>query len=199
MRGSYVALEGIEGAGKSTIAGLVASHLRSAGSEVVLVREPGGTELGEEIRRLLLHSGEMSPWAEAALFAASRAQLVAEVVGPALERGALVISDRTYYSSLAYQGHARGLGVVEVRALNEAVLGGTLPDLVVVLEIDPGVGLDRQVDPDRIGGAGLGFQRRVAEGYRLLAGQEPSLVRLVPASDAPDQVASRVVDLIGSL
>jgi dTMP kinase len=198
MTASYVALEGIEGAGKSTIAGLVASHLRSEGSEVVLVREPGGTELGEEIRRLLLHSGEMSPWAEAALFAASRAQLVDEVVRPALERGALVISDRTYYSSLAYQGHARGLGVVEVRAINEAVLGGTLPDLVVVLEVDPGVGLDRQIEADRIGGAGLGFQRQVAEGYRLLAEQEPAVVRLVPAGDAPERVAAAVVELIGS-
>ncbi len=199
MTASYVALEGIEGAGKSTIAGLVAGHQRSVGREVVVVREPGGTELGEEIRRLLLHSGEMSPWAEAALFAASRAQLVAEVVRPALERGALVISDRTYYSSLAYQGHARGLGVAEVRALNEAVLDGALPDLVVVLAVDPGVGLDRQVEPDRIGGAGLDFQRRVAEGYRLLAEQDPSLVRLVPAGDSPEQVAATVVELIGEM
>ena len=152
MSGRYIALEGGEGAGKTTVTRALAALIADAGHEAVIVREPGGTWLGEEIRRLLLHSRDMTPWAEAALFAAARAQLIAEEVRPALAREAWVISDRTYYSSLAYQGGARGLGVEEVRRLNEAVLGGVLPHLVAVIDVDPAVGLSRQIDSDRSGG-----------------------------------------------
>lgn len=198
MTAVYLGLEGVEGSGKSTVATLVADRLRDAGREVVEVREPGGTELGEEIRRLLLHAGDVTPWAEAALFAAQRAQLVAEVVGPALGRGACVVSDRTLYSSLAYQGGARGLGVDRVRALNEVVLGGVVPDVVAVLDIEPADGLARQVDADRIGGAGIELQRRVRATYEELAAAEPGRVVLVAASGPPDEVAGRVMALVGA-
>ncbi len=196
MSGYYLALEGVEGAGKSTIGHLLVEHMERRGLSVVLVREPGGTDLGEEVRRLLLHSGDMTPWSEAALFAASRAQLVAEVVAPALAEDALVISDRTYYSSLAYQGHARGLGVEAVRQLNEAVLAGAVPDLVAVLDLDPDLALGRQLDPDRIGAAGSGFQRMVAEGYHKLSAEEPEKVILLSADREPAEIVGELVALI---
>ncbi len=194
-RGRYIGLEGVEGAGKTTIAAALRDVLEADGTEAIVVREPGGTELGEEIRRLLLHSGDMSPWAEAALFAAQRAQLAAEVVRPALERGTWVVSDRTYYSSLAYQGGARGLGVDRVRAINEAALDGVVPDLVVVLDVDPGLGLGRQTDADRIGTTGEAFQRRVAATYHDLAESDPSVV-LVSADGAPGGVALAILDRV---
>jgi len=195
VSGCYLALEGVEGAGKSTVAGAVAARLRAECREVVEVREPGGTPLGEEIRRLLLHADDMAPWAEAMLFAAQRAQLVAEVVGPALARGAWVVSDRSYYSSLAYQGDARGLGVEAVRQVNEWAVGSVVPDLVVVLDFDPDRGLARQGDVDRIGGQGPDFQRRVAAAYHRLAAAEPSRVVVVPVDADPDVLAERIVEL----
>lgn len=193
----YVALEGVDGSGKSTVAAALRSRLIDLGEEVVSVREPGGTELGEEIRRLVLHSSDMTPWAEAALFAAQRAQLAREVIAPALERGAWVVSDRSYYSSLAYQGGARSLGVEAVRALNETVLGGIVPDLVVVLRIEPELALERQHDPDRIGSAGVGFQRIVDATFELLAKEEPSRVVLVSAAPEIDAVVDRIWTHIG--
>lgn len=169
----YVAFEGPEGAGKSTILHQVAVDLRSEGDEVVTVREPGGTDLGEGIRELLLHGPGMTPWAEALLFAAQRSQLAEEIIRPALARGAWVLGDRSVYSSLAYQGHARGLGVGLVRSVNEAGLAGTWPDRVVLLRTDPATGLDRQRVHDRIGGEGIGFQAAVADGYEHLVDAEP--------------------------
>lgn len=169
----YVAFEGPEGAGKSTILHRVAADLRSDGHEVVTVREPGGTDLGEGVRGLLLHGPGMTPWAEALLFAAQRSQLAEEVIRPAVARGAWVLGDRSVYSSLAYQGHARRLGVDRVRLVNEAGLAGTWPDRVVLLRTDPAAGLHRQRVHDRIGGEGLGFQAAVVEGYEQLAQAEP--------------------------
>ena len=195
MTPRYIGFEGVEGAGKSTIVAQVAACLQGAGHEVVVVREPGGTPLGEEIRRLLLHSDEVTAWTEAALFAAARAELVRRVVTPALERGAFVLSDRTLYSSLAYQGGARGLGRSEVRALNETVLGGVLPDIVVLLEVEPDVGFARETDRDRIGSAGLDFQRRVAAAYREIAAEDPA-VRVVDATRPEAAVVADVVALL---
>jgi dTMP kinase len=195
----YIGLEGVDGSGKTSVAAAMAADLSRGGAEVVVVREPGGTGLGEEVRRLLLHSEDMVAWAEAALFAAQRAQLAAEVIAPALARGAWVISDRTYYSSLAYQGGARGLGVEAVRSLNETVLCGVIPDLVAVIDVDPDVGLARQHGSDRIGGSGLDFQRSVSEAYHRLAGEEPDRVLLVDASGTVADVAARVVGLAATM
>lgn len=197
MTHRYIAIEGADGAGKSTIAAAVVDRLRAAGRSVRLVREPGGTEIGEEIRRLLLHGSEMSPWTEALLFAAQRAQLVDEVVGPALESGDLVVSDRSYFSSLAYQGEARGLGVEAVRSINEAGLAGVVPDLVVVLWLDPDVALARQEELDRIGAVGEEFQRLVANSYRKLAEAEPERVRLVDADRPVEAIVDEIMELIG--
>ena len=181
--GRYIALEGIEGAGKSTVASRLAAALRARGRDVIEVREPGGTRAGEQIRDVLLRpGGTLEPWAEALLFAAARAQLAVEVVGPALRSGRWVVSDRTVYSSLAYQGGGRGLGVGVVRSVNEAGLRGVWPDLVVLLDVDPAEGLARQEVADRIGAEGAAFQARVARVFTELAAAEPDRFVVVDAS-----------------
>lgn len=194
MSGFYLALEGIEGSGKSTLGRLLGTRLSDRRIDSISVREPGGTELGEELRRLVLHAGHVAPWAEAALFAASRAQLAAEVIAPALADGRWVISDRSYYSSLAYQGGGRGLGVDSVRRLNETVLDGVLPDLVVVLDIEPEVGFARETERDRIGEGGLALQRTVAETYRRLAAEDDRIM-LLDASVSPGELADAALSV----
>ncbi|MGA7098487.1 MAG: dTMP kinase, partial [Acidimicrobiia bacterium] len=175
----YIALEGGDGSGKTTLSAALSKHLREMGEEAVEVREPGGTELGETVRELLLDSDHVFPWAEAFLFAAQRAQLAREVIAPALERGAWVISDRTYYSSIAYQGGARGLGRDRVREINEMGLEGVVPGSVFVIEVDPATALGRQHREDRIGGEGAEFQARVREAYRAIAAEDPERVFLL--------------------
>jgi dTMP kinase len=138
----------------------------------------------------------MTPWAEAMLFAAQRAQLVSEVVMPALERGEIVISDRSLYSSLAYQVGGRGLAYEDVLGANLLAVGGLVPELVVVLGVDPQVGRSRQEVPDRIGREHDQFQQRVAEAYRQLGASEPDRVTIVPTGDDPEAVAKEIVDLI---
>ena len=194
MTGPYIALEGIEGAGKSTVANRLADLLDDGARRLVRVREPGGTAAGERIRRVLLDTGSvLSPWAEALLFAASRAQLARDVVGPALEAGSWVISDRTVYSSLAYQGGGRGLGIDTVRALNEPGLEGVWPELVVLLRIDPETGLARQEVADRIGGEGLAFQARVAAAFDEVAASEPERFLVIDASQDITGVTDQVL------
>jgi dTMP kinase len=193
----YLALEGVDGSGKSTISAALAERLRARGDEVVVVREPGGTALGEVVRGLLLDSGSVEPWAEVMLFAAQRAQLAGEVIRPALERGAWVISDRSYYSSITYQGLARGLGIETVRGINETGLDGTLPDHVIVIDVDPAVGLDRQDRADRIGAEGLAFQQEVSRGYHDLARAEPDVVSVVDGTLPVDAIVDRIMELIG--
>lgn len=196
MRGFYLALEGGEGAGKTTVTALLKNLLEERGEHVTVVREPGSTKLGDEIRLLVLHSVDMTPWAEAMLFAAQRAQLVAEVVRPALNRGEFVISDRSLYSSLAYQGSGRSLGFSDVRLVNSVAVEGLLPELAVVLGVDPDVGRSRQEVADRIGGEHDQFQRRVAEGYRELAANEPERVTIIPAGNDPEAVAEEILDIV---
>ena len=138
MSGRFIALEGVDGCGKSTQAALLAAALRRAGHRVVETREPGGTALGEAVRGIVLGSDDdMSPMAEALLFAASRAQHVAQVIRPALSAGAWVVCDRFVDSSLAYQGAARGLGIDAVWAVNAPAVDGCLPDLAIVLDVPP--------------------------------------------------------------
>ena len=193
----YVAFEGIEGAGKTTVAALVARLLDDGTRPVVLVREPGGTATGERIRSVLLDlDGTPTPWAEALLFAAARSLLASEVIGPALERGARVVGDRSVYSSLAYQGGGRGLGVAAVRAVNEAGLEGVWPDIVVLLRVDPATGLERQEVADRIGAEGEGFQHKVATVFDELAAAEPELFVVVDAAKPLSEVAEEAVAAI---
>ena len=183
MTHRYVAFEGVDGAGKTTVAARVAERLVAAGFDVLPVREPGGTPTGEAIRRILLGlGGVVDDWAEALLFAAARSQLASEVVGPALQAGRVVVSDRSVYSSLAYQGGARGLGIEVVRRVNEAGLGGVWPETVVLLRLDPAAGLAREDGADRISTAGVALQVRVAEAYDLLAAAEPERFVVVDAA-----------------
>ncbi len=197
MRGLYLALEGPEGSGKTTQLGRLAARLRGLGLEVVEVREPGGTPVGELIRALLANPAHTSltPEAEALLFAAARAQLVREVVRPALDQGRTVLSDRCVYASLAYQGFGRGLGVEAVWRLNELATGGLLPDLVLLLDLPVEQGLARDAAPglarDRIEREDVEFHRRVREGYLALSREDPR-IRVIPADQDPDRVELRI-------
>jgi dTMP kinase len=196
VTGYYLAIEGGEGVGKTTVVGMLTEALTRRGEEVVSVREPGSTELGDEVRRLLLHWQHMSPWAEALLYAAQRAQLVSETIAPALARGAFVLSDRSLYSSLAYQGAARGLGIEPVRTVNELAVSGLFPDLVAVLMVDVATALSRQQITDRIGGEDDDFHEAVVEGYRTLAAAEPERVRMIEVDGPPGAVADQILRLI---
>lgn len=189
----FVTFEGIDGSGKTTQARFLAELLRAEGREVVEAREPGGTQLGEEIRGLLLDGGAIAPWAEAALFAAARAQLVDEVIRPALARGAHVVCDRYVDSSLAYQGLARGLGLERVLELNLAAVGGLLPDRTVLLLLPPHEAVARRGgDPDRIEREGDDFAARVDEGYRELARRFPERVLTADATLEPKALARAI-------
>jgi len=196
----FVTFEGLDGSGTTTQTELLGQHLEQAGREVVLTREPGGTELGERVRELVLGDTQISPWAEAALFAAARAELVSEVIQPALERGADVVCDRYLDSSLAYQGIARGLGVDRVLALNLDAIRGTLPDVTFLLEIDPEEARRRSGPPgDRIEREGDAFLRQVDEAYRELAGIFAGRITVVDASKPVDEVAKEVRDKLPGL
>jgi dTMP kinase len=192
----FVVLEGGEGSGKSTLGAALGASLRAAGHEVVLTREPGGTALGTGIRALLLDQQDavVDPRAEALLYAADRAQHVAEVIRPALDRGAVVISDRHVDSSLAYQGAGRALDTAEVAQLSRwAVSGGLVPGLTVLLDVDPAVGLVRagRVDaPDRLESEPLEFHQRVRAGFLALAAADPLRYLVLDATQDRDAVAA---------
>jgi dTMP kinase len=192
--GRLIAFEGVEGAGKSTQLELLRQALERRSKEVVVTREPGGTPAGERVRALLLDPQlELDPRAEALLFAAARAELVERVIRPALERGAVVLCDRYLDSSLAYQGGARGLGRGPVEDVNRFATGGLLPDLVLLLDLDPATGLGRRArDPDRIEAQALDFHRRVRDAFRDLAAADPERFCVVDASAPVPEVAAQV-------
>src|SRR5215207_7747180 len=192
--GRLIAFEGVEGSGKSTQLELLRQALEGRGREVVVTREPGGTPAGERVRSVLLDPEvELHPRAEALLFAAARAELVEAVIRPALERGAVVLCDRYLDSSLAYQGGARGLGLGPVTDVNRFATGGLLPDLVVLLDLDPASGLRRRArDPDRIEAQDLEFHRRVRDAFRDLAAADPKRFAVVDASAPVPEVAAQV-------
>lgn len=192
----FIALEGIDGSGKSTQARLLADALSGRGVAVESTREPGGTALGERVRELLLSGepGAVSPVAEVHLFAAARAQLVHEVIRPALEAGRWVVTDRFLDSSLAYQGAARGLGIDRVLDANRAAVEGCLPDLALVIDMDPETTRGRRrAHPDRIEAEGEAFLGRVADGYRQVAARFPDRVVLVSGEGGVDDVHARVM------
>lgn len=196
----FVTFEGVDGSGKSTQAELCAVWLRGQGRTVTSSREPGGTELAESVRELVLHRGDMSPWAEAALYASARADNAALVIRPALSRGEDVVCDRYLDSSVAYQGIARGLGAREVRDLSLLVTNGLLPDRTFVVLVDPAEARRRAGgDPDRIEREGDDFMRRVDAAYRELAAAEPERIVLVDGSRDPETIAEEVRERVRPL
>jgi len=202
--GKFIALEGGEGVGKSTQVKALAEALRQRGIEVVITREPGGSEGAERIRELLLSGSDdrWSPEAEALLFAAARADHVVKTIAPALEAGQWVLSDRFVDSSLAYQGGAAGLGIEAVRAINAFGIRERFPDRTLVLTHPDGAERARARDAagsDRIGGRPDDYHRRVEAGFRLIATEEPERVTLVDASGTPDQVTERLVAALEDL
>jgi dTMP kinase len=194
----FVTFEGVDGSGKSTQAELLRDALAAEGREVVLTREPGGTEVGEGVRELVLNGPEMTPWAEAALFAAARAELVATVIRPALDRGADVIADRYVDSSLAYQGIARGVGVEHVLELNLHVVQGLMPDITVLLLLDPAEAGGRVAKPDRLEREGADFHRSVDAAYRELAERFPDRIVAVDASRPADELSELIRERLRS-
>ena len=197
----FIALEGIDGSGKTTQAGLLADALERRGLTVTRTREPGGTLLGERVRQIVLSGdpGHLTLVAEAHLFAAARAELVERVVRPSLAAGRWVVSDRFLDSSLAYQGAARGLGIDTVLDINSEAVGDCLPDLALVIDTPVGAAAwRRSAAHDRIEAEGAGFQGRVAGGYRDLAARFPGRIRLVAGDGSVDEVHARVMAAVGS-
>jgi dTMP kinase len=202
--GRFISLEGGEGVGKSTQVSALADTLRKRGLDVVVTREPGGSEGAERIRELLL-GGSDDRWgapAEALLFAAARADHVAKTIRPALERGQWVLADRFIDSSLAYQGGGGGLGIEAVRAINAFGIGDNFPDRTLVLTLEGGAERARARDTDgsdRIGGRPDDYHRKVEAAFHIIAAEEPERVKLVDASGTPEQVTERLIDALADL
>lgn len=197
--GLLITFEGVDGSGKSTQLALLADDLRARGHDVVLTREPGGTALGEGIRHALLHAGhdDMSPRAEVLLYTAARAQLVEEVIHPALSEGKIVLCDRFLDSSLAYQGYGRDLGVDNIMMLNVWATEGLFPDLTLVFMVDEATRHARcPGEGDRLEQAGDEFFARVCEGYRRLASDHPHRIRAVDGQGTVPEVQARVRALV---
>ncbi|MEA2548396.1 MAG: dTMP kinase [Chloroflexota bacterium] len=202
MKGSLITLEGPEGAGKTVIAKRLVGELERRGHEVVSTREPGGTRLGERLRSILLSQraaeaeAPVDPRADALLFNAARAQLVAEVIRPALERGAIVLCARFTDSTLAYQGYGAGLPVEQLRAVAEVATGGLVPDLTVLLDVPPTVGLGRKRGASRNrfeASFDLAFHERVRAGFLALAAAEPARFRVIDSARPIEAVAGDVI------
>ena len=195
----FVTFEGLDGSGKTTQVELLRARLEADGREVVTAREPGGTPLGEQLRELVLHGDEMTPWAEALLYAAARAELVEQVVAPALSRGADVILDRYLDSSVAYQGVGRGLGFDEVLQLNLLAVGGLLPDRTFVLALDAASSAARVGGrPDRIERAAASFHTTVGAAYERLAELQPDRVVLLDGTLPAEALAEQVHEALSA-
>ena len=202
MNGLFITFEGLEGAGKSTQAKLLADGLTAAGYPVTLVREPGGTNVGEAIRGILADAqyDDMSPLTEVFLFAASRTQLVEQVIRPKLGEGTIVVCDRYFDATLAYQGFGRGVHHTQIREIQDICSWGVRPDVTFLLDLEPAMGLSRVrtrsvetlTKMDRFETLDMGFYERVREGYLSIAHEEPSRCKVLDASTDEVDLAARI-------
>ena len=188
MKGLFIVMEGPDGSGKTTQINLLEQYLKEAGYECLITREPGGTVIGEEVRELILNPEykEMSPVTEMLLYAASRAQLVHEVIGPALEAGRIVISDRFVDSSIVYQGIARNLGISTVAAVNAPGIGIYLPDGIFFIDLSEAEGIRRKKNQkklDRMEQESIDFHHLVSEGYRKVLAERPEVIKIDGGKD----------------
>ena len=193
----FVTLEGPEGGGKSTQAQRLTDHLKNRGQDVLFTREPGGTEIGDQIRRIImsLENKSMSPEAEFLLFSASRAQVVRELIRPHLERGGVVVCDRFYDSSLAYQGYGHELDLELLQTITGFITGGLVPDLTLLLDLTSELGLERRKQDgrwNRLDGYDLAFHARVRAGYLQLADAEPERWVRIDAAQTEDEIQSQI-------
>lgn len=204
MSGLFITLEGGDGSGKSTQAELLSDWLSAAGHTVVRTREPGGTELGIELRNIVLHRrGEIAPRAEALLYAADRAQHIATKVRPAVERGDIVIQDRYFDSSVAYQGAGRALGADDVRNISLWATEALMPDLTILLDLDESIGRDRltgsRTKYDRLEAEERDFHARARAAYLELAAAEPERFLVLSATDSVESIAAVVRERVERL
>ncbi len=208
MKALFITFEGLDGAGKSTQLRRALQYLRKRGHRVRVTREPGGTRTGEQVREILLASrtGKLAPLAELALMYAARAQLLEQVIRPALARGEAVVSDRYNTASFAYQGYGRKLGVATVRAFDRVICGPTQPDLTIILDLDPERARGRARGDskrrsrlDRIEAQGLVFHKRVRAGYLALARRAPKRIKVVSAEQSIGEMQRQIRSLIDEL
>lgn len=204
MKGLFITLEGPDGSGKSTISRMLTSYLRQQGSIVTLTREPGGTDISEDIRHIILDNKntEMSSTTEALLYAASRAQHVSEKIMPSIQKGKTIVCDRFVLSSLVYQGIARGLGVEKVKEINDFAIQGVEPDIILFFDIDPEVALTRKTKrkkADRLEKESIEFHNKVYEGYKSLLSLYDEKVKVIDASKSKTQVFEQVKQAIEPL
>jgi len=199
--GKLISFEGGEGTGKSTQIKLLEKSLKLAGFKVLILREPGSSAVSEDIRKILLSekNSEISHMAELLLYEAARAQLCDEVIRPALEAGLVVLCDRFYDSTTAYQGYGRGLDIDEIKRLNLLATGGLVPDFTFVLDIDPKIGLARARNtgtPDRLESEKLQFHQKVRKGFLAIAKEEPQRVHVISATHEPQFIADHIRELL---
>ena len=203
-KGLFISMEGPDGSGKSTQIELLKQYFEETGKEVIITREPGGNRISEAIREIILNKDftEMSPTTEMLLYASARAQLISEVIAPAIDSGKMVISDRFVDSSLVYQGLARGLGVENVYEVNKHAIGDYMPDITFMFDLPAEVGLSRKKDQkelDRMELEGLEFHKKVAEGYREMAQRFPERITVVDATLPVTEIYGIVVEHVKGL
>ena len=204
MKGLFIALEGPDGSGKSTIIELLSDYLRNKGIDFIVTREPGGTLISEEIRDIILDNKNinMSAETEALLYAASRGQHVYEKIRPALEKGSLVLCDRFVLSSLAYQGKGRALGIKEVKMINDFAIKEVYPDLILFFHVDPELTLKRKIKNlggDRLEQEGRDFHKNVYEGYMEVIDMYPENIKIIDARKSIDDVLQQSIEEIENL
>lgn len=204
MKGLFITIEGGDGSGKSTQIKLLYEFLENKGYDIVLTREPGGTLISEEIRKVILNKDfmEMSDMTEALLYAAARAQHVHQLVRPLVAKGKIVICDRYVDSSIVYQGYARGMGIETIETINRFATGGLKPDLTVLLQISAEEGIMRkssQQELDRLELQKLEFHLKVAEGYQMMAEREPDRILMIDASKSIEEIGNLIQSKVGLL